>query len=332
MKATLFSLFILVSMTVLGQTCMFKTSVNLSDGDSCIMSSYPDENPIQEKEVILYSKYLSSILDSPILKAMGISKFKADVENAIINNILGCYNDPRQNPVVYSCRIFYNEEFNKFLHKLLSSPKVREVCFSFFSNIVCDACSMYPKDFKDEVLKMLRKSKLFIEEMPKHEYELVDLQRWMGEKTLYVDGKEDETLAMGLGGFLIRRIYIDNIPITELSRYINSLIDAVSAIDVSDNADYLCCIELNNSLQYRISATSNYFYATKSGKRVDTYPKNLADSRRYRTKVKCSGNTGDYYYTLTNIDGWGNSWWPIRWDPYKGNIIIDGNGVIIFKE
>ena len=336
MKKVLLFVLLLVSVTAFGQTAIYHSSLTLGDEQEQIMSYYPDINPCRDKEVRIANKYIRETLNSPLLKAIGIRDFENDVKTAINDNIEGAYNNERFNPVIYRVRIFYNDEFNKFLHKIIKNPKVRDLLFDISSNIICDLCKLYPKDFKIEVMNKLNRAISFVSTMENHRYEAVDLDTWMDEVTLYIDGKEDEEIARGIEGFLIRRVITDGFTIPELSNYLDKLLKMIEDVDVRGHRDVLMSVNINDDLTYYTTSTGNYYLVNKTKVKVFPYNPEITSMQRYGlTMLQCIYDKNFNMYKISNgrLRGYPEEKWELYEHPdVKGVILIDNTGEVIMRE
>lgn len=336
MKKFLPILLLLSSITVFGQTTMFHSSITLGDEQAQVMPYYPQDDPCRDQEVEIANKYINEALSSPLLKAIGISGFENDVKTAITDNITMAYNDERFNPVIYRVRIFYNDEFNKFLHKIIKTTKVRDLLFDISSNLICDVCRLYPKDFKPEVVSKIKKSLAFVSTMKNHKYEAVNLDTWMQEQKLYIDGKENEEIALGIEGFLIRRVITDGFTIPELTGYLEKLLKKVEAVDVSNNSDVLKSVSINDDLTYYITATGNYYLANKTKTKFLPYNPEITSMQRFGlTQLQCIKDKTSNMYKISNGYLWGYP--EQKFELYdhpdvKGVVLIDDTGEVIMRE
>ena len=336
MKTFLPILLFFLSISVFGQTAMFQSSITLGDEQTQVMPYYPEEDPCRAQEVEIANKYISEALGSPLLKAIGISAFEEDVKTAITDNITMAYNNERFNPVIYRVRIFYNDKFNKFLHKIIKTTKVRDLLFDMSSNIICDLCKLYPKDFKPEVVRKIKGSLAFVSTMKNHKYEAVDLDTWMQEQKLYIDGKENEEIALGVEGFLIRRVITDGFTIQELTSYLHKLLKKVEAVDVSNNSDVLKSVSINDDLTYYITATGNYYLANKTRAKVLPYNPEITYMQRFGlTQLQCIKDRTSNMYKISN--GYLSRYPEEKFKLYdhpdvKGVILIDDTGEVIMRE
>ena len=331
------TLVLLLSWTIaFGQTAMFNTELTLGDQQEHIMPYYPNDNPCRDQEETIAEKFIAQSLNSPLLKAIGISDFENDVKSALTGNIIGAYNNEHINPVICRVRIFYNDEFNKFLHKLLKTNRMKDFLFDFSSDIICDLCKLYPKDFKADAIARIKSAISFVSTMKNHTYEAVDLDTWMQEQKLYIDGKENEEIALGIEGFLIRRVIFDGFTIQELSGYLEKLLRKVEAVDVSGNSDVLKSVRINDDLTFYMALSGNYYFANKTRIKILPYNPELSDVQRFgETKLQCIKDGDSNLYKISNgyFDTWPEEKWVLYEHPaVKGVILIDDKGEIILKE
>lgn len=331
------TLILLLSWTVaFGQTAMFNTSLTLGDQEKHVMPYYPNDNPCRDQENTIAEKFIAQSLNSALLKAVGISEFENDVKDALTANIVGAYNNEHTNPVIYRVRIFYNEEFNKFLHKLLKTSRMKDLLFDFSSDIICDLCKLYPKDFKADAITRIKSAISFVSTMKNHTYEAVDLDTWMHEQKLYIDGKENEEVALGIEGFLIRRVIFDGFTIQELSGYLEKLLAKIETVDVKDNSDVLKSVRINDDLTYYMALSGNYYFANKTGVKILPYNPELSDVQRFgETQLQCIKDGNSNLYKISNgyLDTWPEEKWVLYEHPaVKGVMLIDDKGEVILKE
>lgn len=332
MKKFLSFIFVLTSATALGQTAMFHVNLSLGDEQEQVMSYYPKDNPCKNQEIEIANKYIKEAFNSPLLKAVGIKDLENDVGTAIITNIEDSYNRSWSNPVFYRVRIFYHDEINKFLHRIIRSKQVKDFLFDFSCSIICDLCRLYPKDFKAKVINKLNSAINFVSTMKNHSYEAVDLNSWKGgELTLFIDGKENEKIALGIEGFLIRRVITDGFTVPELSNYLEKLLQKVKSVDISKNSDVLRSVNINGDLTYYTTATGNFYLANKTN--VKVFPYTSEDWQCFgETLLQCIKDKNSNLYKISNGLLWNNQW-ELYTDPdIKGIIVIDDRGDVILRE
>lgn len=336
MKKLLPILLLLSPLSAFGQSTMFHSSLTLNDEQVQVMPCYPKDNPCRDQEIEIANKYINETLNSPLLKAIGVRDFEDDVKTAITDNITIAYNDERFNPVINRVRIYYNDGFNKFLHKIIKIPKARELLFDISSNLICDVCRFYPKDFKQKVVGKIKKSITFVSTMNNHKYEAVDLNTWQEELTLLIDGKENEEIALGIEGFLIRRVITDGFTIPELTGYLEKLLKKIEAVDVSDNSDVLQSISINDDLTYYVTATGNYYLANKTKTKVLAYdPEATSVQLTSFTQLQCFKDKSSNIYKISY--GYPHEYPDDKYFFYeypdvKGVLLIDDTGEVIMRE
>ena len=336
MKKLLPIILLLSSLSAFGQSTMFHSCLTLSDEQVQVMPCYPQDNPCRDQEIEIANKYINETLSSPLLKAIGIRDFEDDIKTAITDNITIAYNDERFNPVINRVRIYYNDGFNKFLHKIIKIPKARELLFDISSNLICDVCRFYPKDFKQKVVGKIKKSLAFVSTMNNHKYEAVDLNTWQTELTLLIDGKENEEIALGIEGFLIRRVITDGFTIPELTDYLEKLLKKIEAVDVSDNSDVLQSISINDDLTYYVTATGNYYLANKTKTKVLPYnPEATSVQPIGFTQLQCFKDKTSNMYKISY--GYPYEYPEDKYSCYKytdvkGVLLIDDTGEVIMRE
>lgn len=130
-------------------------------------------------------------------------------------------------------------------------------------------------------------------------------------------------MGYGVNGFVLRRIFIDNIPYTEIKEKMITLINELKSINNSNNSDVYGCVVINNDIAYCIGSENNYFISIFSNKKYVPYEKgrNGANFTNLNNVVKYRENKGNHFYLILNKD-------------YKKPraIVIDKNAEVIYKE
>ena len=181
------------------------------------------------------------------------------------------------------------------------------------SEMITKLCEHYPKDFKYKCVNELKECLAFVDNMPKHKYDIIG---WI----LFVDGEEDADLGETTKGFILRRIIKDKIPKQEIREYLNTLLKKVESVDVSNNNDIIYTLTINNELKYCVSATGDYFIINE--KKVKNVP--------------CRNNFNSFNtcYPLNSIKKVGTNY-IIDYGGYWGSgkrILIDRTGEILYEE
>lgn len=261
------------------QTAMVETRIQLNNGDSLESTNVFNSNKYyyltKSKEDSIMQLYLNRILSNPLLKIIDgfDSKQIEDCFTSTINEVwsmyklpLPAYSDGSQYAyymndgfyggsmphVIAEVSPVYHPKMNVFLHKAIKIKKIREFGYSILGDMLEAYCKIFPKDYRDNLIKQLKECVAFIGEMEKHQYEAVDLGNNPFELrllTLYVDGKENPKLASGLKGFIIRRIIVDNIPKNEIAMNMEMIIKRIQDTKTND-FDFYYHLSVNNELHY----------------------------------------------------------------------------------
>ncbi len=312
MKTIVFLAANLIAFSMFCQTSKFTKEKKLySDMTFDISYHYIDSITSSYKLKSIGNKYANEVVSNPILKTIGIEKkadcfydnIKVPLKDNIIEGINHSYNN------FYHYFVPFTRCIGTFLHKAIKIKKVREFAMNITGNFLVELCEYYPKDFKAMVIDKIKECQGFINnEMPKHKYEIVG-------KHLFIDNKGvDLNIAQSMKVFILRRILMDNIPKEEINGYLNTLLHKVQAVDVSNNPDILLKININNHLDYCVSATGNYILIKnrkiKPNKNIGDYP-----------EITCLHDGYNYYYKIK----YGTCWW--------GNqvFLVDTNGDIMYE-
>ena len=330
MKKILFLALTVSTVSAYGQTALSQFDVSLGDGQEYVMSYYPLDNPCEEQEAGLVETYIGKTMESPLLRAIGIGAFEEDVRGTIGENVRG----------VYIKKGFYNAfvgsyGFQEFCHKLLRSPKVRDVLFDLLSGIVCDLCRIYPKDFKDSLIEAIIEMKGTVEELGTHQYEARHLEDWGENPVLFIDGRMAHDDSFGFEGVLIRRVLLDDLTFAEMSDYLDRLLDKVGSVDVRENPDVMERVRVNDELSYLVTTNGNYYVAERSGVKLFPYEPGSYEQFYEMSKVQCIKDRTSNMYKITNgtLVSSPEEHWQDATDPHlEGVMIIDDRGEILFRE
>ena len=232
-------------------------------------------------------------LDTKLADFAGLQKECGDFVMACTkNNIQSGYKDD------FGFFKWNSYKFYSLFHAKVSNRAFRDAIYNKAVDLLCKMAAYYPKDYKTKLVKEFSVALNAIDEAQKHKYEVKnDNSRGWEQIVFFVDGTPNYQIGEGLAGFLLRRIYMDNIPYAEIREKTAILIAKIKAIDVSKNASVLCKYTINNELLYCIGSEENYFVA--NNKKMITYatPINIA----YNTHViKVRYNDGENFYQISN--------------------------------
>ena len=330
MKKILFLALIGSTLSAYGQTAWSQFDISLGDGQEYVMSYYPLDNPCAEREARLVEKYKGRTMESPLLRAIGIGAFENEVQEAIGENVQRVYLEQG----LYETFIG-GGEFHDFFHKIMKSPRVRDVLFDLASGLICDLCRIYPKDFKDSLVEQIMETKGTVYELGRHHYEVRHLPDWGRNPVLFIDGRMAHEDSFGFEGFLIRRIVMDGFPASEMAGYLDRLLDKVESVEVGENPDVMERIRVNDELSYLITAKGNYYVAEKSGVRLYPYEPGTYEQFYKMTKVQCIKDRTSRIYKITNgslVSSPEKHWVDDTSPDSRGTIIIDDRGDILFRD
>lgn len=336
-KIILFCLAISFSVNVISQTSMFNNVIPLYNGKSVELSPSDELSKCESTEKGIANKYYQLISANVIVKVMANPEELEELKSCIDENCLMAYNYVRNNPVFHISPIYY-EKANSLLHKLIKIPKIRKFGLNLISDMLVDFCRYYPKDFTNQLLTDLKCMQSFLYKMDQHKYEAI-LGIAPGEYALYVDGKEDIELSLGLEGFIIRRIIIDGISKDEISLSLSQLIQRIQSLDISSNSDILSKISLNG-INYCVTAVGNYYCTTGYDNKIFPYEQNLKPFRgcQYEfmygesTISRLEDNTGEYYLIERSGNCWEVNGGEVVDKSSNKKILIDKQGNIIYNE
>lgn len=234
---------------------------------------------IKSQEDSIMNLYLDKVLDNPILKIL--DGYIADnIKRSFYFSFQGMYRQPlvpfcdgrqhesyycedkdgawsMQHLVAEASHVGY-PVMNEFLHRAIKIKKVREFGYNIVGDMLEAYCKIYPKDYKDNLIKQLNGCLKFVGEMAKHNYRLVDSDE-EGVLDLVVDEKKNRRQAAGLEGFLIRRVIIDKVPKDEIAENIKKLVNRLMAVESRDG-DCLYRLSINGELHYCERQSGGGFY------------------------------------------------------------------------
>ena len=317
-RITLLLVFIYVCSIAYPQAEKYVVSKTLKNGD--VFSDFK----CYDGDIIFSETYSKKISSNPIMQTMGINekipkysyKFEPFIPSQKIRETI---RENREN-LYSSVRIDFGmlphyEIFRKFIKNKLA----RDFLAKTFGDMVVELCRWYPKDFKTKCLTTLEYCLEFIDNIPKHKYEI-----YLNE--LFVDGTGYD--GRGIEGFIIRRIINDNIPKEEMKQYFENLYQRIQSVDVSNNAEVLYSVDINKELKYCLSATGYYFLI--NGRKISLYDSEIQD---YLKRFHYLDYVPSWDYDLKNVKyiyNENNSYYIITTQSKK--ILIDKQGEILYEE
>jgi hypothetical protein len=302
-----------VSFRADGKIAMFQDSYYLNAWDGQYLNFTEDH--LEEQEVDLAYQFSEEICNHPLLSDEGIYNYKIAFDYIIRTNIEGLYFSPKDIVHPQYVPLDYSNELNSICHKIIRNNSLREVLFNLSAKTLCKLCCLYPKDFKEEVIKHLMATKNLLTSLRHHSYAIVG-------DSLYLDGEvANVTIARSQMGFLIRRILLDGFTISEMNGYLDRLLSKVKTTDISGNSDFLRIVTINNTISCYVTASGYYFGGNNSG--TIYLPQSI--EKGYHLKI-CN-----YPFICCKMKDNGDVYYSIQAD-ISTSVDIDNEGVIKTKE
>ena len=247
----------------------YSYSVQLNSTDSIDTQKWLNLKPTENKEKELAQRYAGLI--SPALRQyVSTTELpEQDLQNIMQWNIQDQYKDVCQ----YACFGWNAYKFSKVFHSKVNIKAFRDVLFDKACDVLCELIAFYPKDYKTKLVHAFTEAQKTLNDIPNHRYEIKDSNpndQWE-DLVIFKDGVMNRDLGYGINGFLLRRIYMDNIPVGEIKEKLSILLNKVKTTDTSKNPAYLIRYTINNEVAYCITAESNYFVSVTTGKKFLPY-------------------------------------------------------------
>ena len=315
-----FLLFSLLLLATIAQAQQFSYSVQLNSTDSIDTQKWLNAKPTENKENELAQKYANLI--SPILRQyVSTTELpEQDLQNIMQWNIQDQYKDVYK----HACFGWNAYKYSNVFHSKVSTKAFRDFLFSKACDVLCELIAYYPKDYKTKLIQAFTDAQKMLNDAPNHKYEIKDSNpndSWE-DLVIFKDGVMNRDLGYGINGFLLRRIYLDNIPLSEIKEKTTTLLTKLKATDNSKNPAYLTRYTINNEIAYCITAESNYFISIATGKRIIPY-QNEYEKALYPNIIKYRYNAGQNFYVI-QCPRWSSA-------SYK-SMVIDKNANIIYQE
>lgn len=316
-KHFVLALLLIVSSIAMAQNAMFTFSVQLTSSDSIDTQKWLNEELTQNKENELAQKYTNLI--SPTLRQyVSTTEFsEQELLQTMQNNFNNEYKDN------YWSFGWNAWKYSSLFHKNVTTKTFRDFLFNKACDILCELIAYYPKDYKTHLVSAFTDALKMLNDVPNHKYEIKDSNpndQW-DDLVIFKDGVMQREMGYGIKGFLLRRIYMDNIPYTEIKEKAITLLNKIKAVDNSKNLSVLAHYTINNDIAYCIASESNYFISLASKKKF--YPYNNAYLKAYYPNIiKYRFNAGQSFYVISNL----------QWCSEKGTTIIDKNADVIYSE
>lgn len=276
------------------QSAVYSRSIRLNDGDVFNSISYNEENfpDYKKAEQQLASQLTDKLVNSSYLRAFDIANSRSSVEGyvkwALGSGYVMDISD-LQSPM------------SNMISRVFDKPAVRDYLFDLGCSVLVDMCKLYPKDFKEKLLKQIAYVDDTVKRLSTHTY-IYD------NKTgnLYVDGKLNDEICWTFDGIIIRRYVLDKMKWSDMRQKIATLRNKITATDVSKNPDIMGRVVFNDEASYKITASGNYYIVGRS-RRLSIGKPNTYVGCQYmgtqNTSVKCLKDMNNVLYVIYSGHG-----------------------------
>lgn len=234
-------------------------------------------------------------IDSQIADYVGLqSEFGSMIMECVNNNIQNGYKDN------FSFFSWNSYKYYSLFHSKIVEKSFRDVIYNKVVDVLCKMVGFYPQDYRSKLVREFSLSLKAIDEAQKHKYEVKEdeTKSWK-PLCFFIDGAADYEKGYGLTGFLLRRIYMDNIPYKEIREKTTNLIEKLKAVDISKKEDILSKYIINNEIAYCIGAEQNFFESLANQKRMLVYTTSY-EKTYYPNIIKMQYNDGQNFYQISN--------------------------------
>lgn len=303
------------------QHAMFTYYSQLNGNDSIKTEKWLNANPTSVKEKELANKYYTS-MNIELREYVSESELSSDdLQKQIEWNFTNEYRDN-----FWWFAWDYNK-YSKIFHSKISIKAFRDLLFNKACDALCDLIAYYPQDYKTHLVKAFTEALNMLNDIPNHSYGIRDsdpMDEWE-DLIFFKDGKPDRDLGYGINGFLLRRIYLDNIPYSEIKEKTITLLNKLKAVDNSQNATFLSRYIINNELAYCIGAEYNFLSPINSNTIYIPYNNhsNIYAKKYWSNLIKCRYNAGQNFYVIK---------FPLYSECEYRYVVIDKNANIIYTE
>lgn len=287
-------LLLLSSFASAQMTAKYIYEVQLSTTDSIDTNNWLNGYPFKELDTRLINKYKGIICKEIRSYVTQAEVSDNDIADVLNYNLSSAYY-LRIDGILYHTYKYYN-----LFHSKIQNKNFRDFLFNKACDILCELIALYPVDFQYKIETEIESALDFLGDMPNHHYEIKEDVRYSSQPlTIFVDGEANDAIAFTINGFLLRRMLMDNISYDEIVQRLQIVLQKVSEIDNSDNADYAVAYLINNEIIYYISCLANYFATLENDEYFMPYK-----DEYYRlyvpNVVKCRQNFGQNFYIISN--------------------------------
>lgn len=206
----------------------------------------------------------------------------------------------------YQCFGWNPWKYYSLFHLKVKNQTFRDALYNKAVDVLCKLVAYYPKDYRTHLISAFSESLKILDGAAsgKHSYTIkVDESNDWKPLVIFVDGNPDIELGYGITGFLLRRVYMDNIPLSEVRTKTSSLIAKLKSIDTSKNDNIMSKYVINNDIAFCVGANRNYFLSLASNK--EFVPFNSEYEQNYYDNIILTRyNNGQVFYQIVNNYTW----------------------------
>lgn len=250
-KSLLLALMLFVSNIVFSQRASYTEQITLAEQSIDLSqwnTNYQDLYKVQESRIVnKYAPQLATIINNEVTNQ---SQSENLIYDALRPNLMSGY---RSYFIDILAGIYFSDGTIK---TLIRKPKIRQLLFNKGCDILCDLVALYPKDYKNRLVKEIQGWQNDLNKFQMPQGKLIErkgIDEYDGHTRLY-NSKGEE-----VENFWLRRIYFDKIPYEELKSMLDTLLTRVQAVDVSNNDDMMACYKINNEIAYCQGTEECYF-------------------------------------------------------------------------
>ena len=320
--------------SVAAQSAWMSGRITISDGDSVVVTPQYPSPRFSATETAIGEKYADEILSSALLRALNIQDYETEIRDAMRENCYGLYTDVRIRKA-YCCFEnvkavnYVGDKFADYIVKMVKIKKVREYLFSVASRVLSEFVAYYPKDFKQTLITSLEDIQQFMEDMPRHTYQVA--QGTYSEYDLFVDGRENDDIPGTINGFILRRILIDGVPASEIKGYVASLLKTLKGVKNGKNPDILCKVTINDEIVYCLTSSGSYFQPKKGGRVTPVkHPCIWMDFAQCVTVIP--DKKINYYRIRNGKYDEAGKWSPFTSDYEMTELLMDSKGELVYEK
>lgn len=206
----------------------------------------------------------------------------------------------------FQCFGWKSWKYYSLFHLKVKNQVFRDALYNKAVDVLCKLVAFYPKDYRAHLISAFSESLKVLDGAAsgKHSYVIkTDESKSWKPLVIFVDGVPDMELGYGITGFLLRRVYMDGVPLSEVRSKTSSLIAKIRSVDNSRNANVMSKYIINNEIAFCVGANRNYFLSLSSNKEFVSYISEY-EQNYYGHDIYARYNNGQIFYQIVNVYTW----------------------------